>query len=306
MGYIYKIINDINSKIYIGQTICTIQRRWQQHQLQALAGTGKLQRAIRKHGIEHFQIEPVEECANELLNERECYWIQHYDSLRKGYNSTIGGAGSTKNQVAIVKNGQIQKIYTTLMEAASDNGCDYSRTCDVCAGRRDSTKGIVFRKLDNDGRIIEPPAVTNNRNRITGTPVIATRISDGAEFYFDNMSIAALALHRTPTRVSACLRGRTKSVAGHTIRRAPHALPQVYATSITDYHDQRSFATQKEAAQTMNIHPMAISNVMTGRVLTGMNYFWTDHKLTSEEYDMMVKRLHTHYRQKEMCSESET
>ena len=31
MGYIYKIINDINDKIYIGQTIRTIEERWKEH-----------------------------------------------------------------------------------------------------------------------------------------------------------------------------------------------------------------------------------------------------------------------------------
>ena len=31
MGRIYKITNDINNKIYIGQTIKTLTKRWQQH-----------------------------------------------------------------------------------------------------------------------------------------------------------------------------------------------------------------------------------------------------------------------------------
>lgn len=30
-GYIYKIINDINDKVYIGQTITTIAERWHGH-----------------------------------------------------------------------------------------------------------------------------------------------------------------------------------------------------------------------------------------------------------------------------------
>lgn len=31
MGYIYKITNDINDKIYIGKTINTLKERWTQH-----------------------------------------------------------------------------------------------------------------------------------------------------------------------------------------------------------------------------------------------------------------------------------
>jgi len=31
MGYIYKIINNVNNKIYIGQTSRSIESRWKEH-----------------------------------------------------------------------------------------------------------------------------------------------------------------------------------------------------------------------------------------------------------------------------------
>lgn len=31
MGFIYKIINDINDKIYVGMTRYTIENRWKEH-----------------------------------------------------------------------------------------------------------------------------------------------------------------------------------------------------------------------------------------------------------------------------------
>lgn len=31
MGYIYKITNQINNKVYIGQTSRTIEKRWKDH-----------------------------------------------------------------------------------------------------------------------------------------------------------------------------------------------------------------------------------------------------------------------------------
>ena len=31
MGYIYKITNKVNGKIYIGQTVKTVEKRFQQH-----------------------------------------------------------------------------------------------------------------------------------------------------------------------------------------------------------------------------------------------------------------------------------
>ena len=38
----------------------------------------------------------IEKCPREKLNEREIYWISHYDTFHNGYNCTIGGAGTSK------------------------------------------------------------------------------------------------------------------------------------------------------------------------------------------------------------------
>ena len=92
MGYIYIIKNDINDKVYIGQTSRNIEIRWREH---ARASGDIVCKAINKHGIEHFWIECIEECDDSLLNEREQYWIKQYDSFETGYNQTIGGQSYT-------------------------------------------------------------------------------------------------------------------------------------------------------------------------------------------------------------------
>ena len=38
-----------------------------------------------------FDFEILEECSKELLNEREKYWIEYYDSYHHGYNASPGG-----------------------------------------------------------------------------------------------------------------------------------------------------------------------------------------------------------------------
>ena len=95
MGYIYKIYNDINNKVYIGQTIRTIEVRWKQHLMDCDNANKQrhLYNAMKKYGKEHFFIEVIEEIDNNILNEREKYWIDYYDSYNNGYNSTLGGAG---------------------------------------------------------------------------------------------------------------------------------------------------------------------------------------------------------------------
>ena len=101
MAYIYKIYNDINMKIYIGKTKDTIEARFKQH-IKASKGNNKkgimLYAAMRKYGVENFHIELVEECSEDMLNEREIYWISVFDCCildgpDKGYNMTRGGDG---------------------------------------------------------------------------------------------------------------------------------------------------------------------------------------------------------------------
>lgn len=97
MGYIYKISNTVNNRVYIGQTVFSIEERWKQH-ISASFDTGfrgdkLLYRAMRKHGRDKFHIETIEKVEDNKLSERETYWIKYYDSYNNGYNMTLGGEG---------------------------------------------------------------------------------------------------------------------------------------------------------------------------------------------------------------------
>lgn len=98
MGYIYKITNDIDNKIYIGQTTKSLKKRWRQHKCcstKPYFSQVVLYKAINEYGIEHFQMEKIEEVDNSKLDERERYWIKSYNSFHEGYNSTLGGKNIT-------------------------------------------------------------------------------------------------------------------------------------------------------------------------------------------------------------------
>ena len=97
MPYIYKIVNNINGKIYIGKTTETIEKRWKEHVLDSKREKIKnrpLYAAFNKYGVENFSIEAIEEVTEvELLNEREKFWIEYFGSFKNGYNATTGGDG---------------------------------------------------------------------------------------------------------------------------------------------------------------------------------------------------------------------
>lgn len=111
IGYIYKITNKINGKVYIGQTRKSIKQRWNEHKSTSKSPNKQgynypLYRAFRKYGIENFEIEEIEKCFFEKLNEREIYWINYYNSYKKGYNQTLGGDGSSTlslNEQEVIK-----------------------------------------------------------------------------------------------------------------------------------------------------------------------------------------------------------
>jgi group I intron endonuclease len=99
IGCIYKITNLINNKVYIGQTIQPLKDRWYRH----CGKTGSknelempIKRAILKYGKHNFSIEKLEECEQCLLDSREIYYIEQYDSYNKGYNATKGGQKGAK------------------------------------------------------------------------------------------------------------------------------------------------------------------------------------------------------------------
>ena len=94
MAYIYQITNKINQKIYIGKTEFSIEKRFKEHCNDAYNDKKEkrpLYAAMRKYGIENFEISLIEETDNP--EEREIYWIEQKRSFKNGFNATIGGDG---------------------------------------------------------------------------------------------------------------------------------------------------------------------------------------------------------------------
>lgn len=86
---IYIIKNDINDKVYIGQSLNT-EERFKSHCKKNFENS-LIDIAIQKYGKEHFWYEIIESQI-ENYNDREKYWIEFYNSKTpNGYNILNGG-----------------------------------------------------------------------------------------------------------------------------------------------------------------------------------------------------------------------
>lgn len=96
---IYKATSP-SGKVYVGQTIFELVARKTRHLRDAKNPTlsnynSKFYRAIRKYGNK-MKWEIIEkDVPIELLNVKECEWIQDFNSYRDGYNETLGGDGGS-------------------------------------------------------------------------------------------------------------------------------------------------------------------------------------------------------------------
>ena len=134
MGLIYMYKNKINGKIYIGQTTCSLKKRLYDH----LHQDGYIDRALRKYGIENFEITVLEDNINDtnMLNEREIYYIEKYKSYENGYNLTVGGNGSKKYTKKFVDNiiYDIKNTSLSLKDIGKKHGVSLSTVFDINRG----------------------------------------------------------------------------------------------------------------------------------------------------------------------------
>ena len=101
---IYKIINLINGKFYIGKSV---------KNKNGYFGSGKLIiAAIKKYGKENFIKVILEECSDiKHLSTREKYWIEKEDAIRNGYNISTGGEGGNNITYHPNKKEIIEKVW---------------------------------------------------------------------------------------------------------------------------------------------------------------------------------------------------
>lgn len=100
-GYIYCVTCLPTGKLYFGQTVMSIEKRFKEHKQAAKRGVPyRLYSAMRKYGVENFTIEEIIQVSapnRQALKAKLCYieerLIKRLQTKEFGYNSTDGGDG---------------------------------------------------------------------------------------------------------------------------------------------------------------------------------------------------------------------
>lgn len=134
-GSIYVIRNTVNDKVYIGQTIQTVERRFRSHlNSDPRRHNQAILWAMEKLGRENFYVETLVTGIEDLdeLNNLEEYYIQHYNSMKpNGYNLCPGGCKWRNSKTAnVVLDQQLVDDYLSgmsLRAVAEKNNCSVSK-----------------------------------------------------------------------------------------------------------------------------------------------------------------------------------
>lgn len=112
---VYKATNLVNGKVYIGQTVNSLEYRKDQHFRETRSDKRKntyFHNAIEKYGENNFEFEVIDTAKTiEELNEKEIYWIEAYGSTQKenGYNLDSGGTNCLKSSTTKQKISESKK-----------------------------------------------------------------------------------------------------------------------------------------------------------------------------------------------------
>lgn len=179
MGYIYKITNDINDKIYIGKTEFNIEKRFQEHikDSEKLYKNRPLYNAMNKYGIEHFKIELIEETNN--TEEREKYWISYYNSYSNGYNATLGGDGKVLINYDFIVEQFIKGL--NIYEISKETGHDVGQISKIL-----KLKGISSEQIKEQGHRKQEKQVFQRNKKTNEITQIFQSVAQAAQWIKNN------------------------------------------------------------------------------------------------------------------------
>jgi group I intron endonuclease len=206
LSVIYQFTNNKSGKIYIGQTV-DYKKRIRDHKFnyhKEIKNT-PFYNALRKYGWENFSITIIEECSEELLNEKEIYWIEEKKSLfPNGYNLLEGGnqakhSDTTKQKISEARKGM--KFSESHIENLRKSHLGYVMPEEQKRKISESNKGKIFSENTKNKLKFSQP----HRREVGRFDPQGNLISK-----YESVKDAALYLNCHPGHISGCCNGKRK------------------------------------------------------------------------------------------------
>jgi len=211
MGYIYKITNKIDNKLYIGQTINDCEARWRHH-ISKGSNCRYLSAAIKKYGVDSFEFKLVCITFDNNLDDMEINYIKQYNSLApNGYNLRLGGNSGkhnieTKRKISDSLKTRYKNEINRAKVAKPQLGKPLSeiikkKISEVLKGRKLSQatidKRVMVQRIKRNRKLIQ---LDIDGNRINS---------------FDSCKEAAEYVGASKSQISCCCHGRQKTSRGY-------------------------------------------------------------------------------------------
>lgn len=206
MGVIYKITTPSN-KLYVGKTY-DLRKRINAHKCAVKYGKNiMLHNSIRKYGWDAHKLEIIEEVADELMNEREVFWINELKTYcyenKFGLNMTKGGDGQRSTWMHKT---ELRKYFSD--KFSGDGNPFYGKK------HSEETRKILSEnaKIRNkkDKRTIPEWGAEKGRN-IVRKKVLCYNLDGTFNREYNSVSDAANDLKIPPSCISAVCRGERKT-----------------------------------------------------------------------------------------------
>lgn len=214
---IYKITNLITLNSYIGQSK-NIEERMRMHKYTSqnpnyVDYDSPLHRALRKYKDKDFSYEIVELCEESKLNEREQYWIQHYDSFYHGYNQTLGGQGCKNNGKPVLLydiEGKFIKEIKNAQALADELSLSINTVRQVLYKNSKTLKGQYLVKYKNSQEEIIPfKTRQGGKRKVTQFSLDGTFIKT-----YNSITEASRILKIDTSAITKCCKGKAKTCGG--------------------------------------------------------------------------------------------
>lgn len=293
-GYIYKVTNILNGRMYIGQTMRTIESRWQGHIKDAKNKIDDyyFHRAIRKYKEENFILEEVICISSETLsklklklNKLERYYINVFNTYNPaGYNGAKGGEGASVRPIDYYSlDKELIAEFDSMTTASEYTGLSMTSIQENCIGSSSGTRCGFFRYHG------DPLNKYETLYRFNGAIQINKFDIDG-NFIKSYKSCSEISKeYGVSQRVS--LRWKNNHVLVDDIYvffldteefdYNKITLPYISKIDVFDSNGNfvKTFKSQSEAGRELNIDPSAISKCCLGKIKQVCGFTFKKHKL---------------------------